>query len=317
MNTGIHPDIDLLAIVGHTAGGKTALAAALAKQLGGEIISADSRQVYRGMDIGTGKDYADYTVDGLSVPYHLIDIRNAGEKYSLFNYQEDFHALYSDIKSRGRLPILCGGTGLYVESVLRDYPLTSVPEDENFRKECEQRTDAELIDQLSAYGPLHNKTDISERDRLIRALEIARYPRQPGAGTHGGIRYRVFAVHYQREERRERIARRLRERLDQGMVDEVRYLLKTVPADDLMYYGLEYKYLTFYCLGKLSFDDMFTQLNIAICQFAKRQMTWFRGMEKRGIPVTWIAGELSLEEKVAAVWNSSASPRELLANARE
>lgn len=304
MKTAIYPDIDLLAIVGHTAGGKTALAAALARRLGGEIISADSRQVYRGMDIGTGKDYADYAIDGISVPYHLIDIRDAGDRYSLFNYQEDFNTAYTDIRSRGLFPILCGGTGLYIESVLRDFALTSVPEDELFRKECESKTDAELIGQLTGYGPLHNKTDISERYRLVRALEIARHPRQPETGNHAGIRYRVFAVHYQREERRNRIALRLRERLDQGMADEVKTLLKTVPADDLMYYGLEYKYLTLYCLGKLSYDDMFSQLNIAICQFAKRQMTWFRGMEKRGIPITWVAGELSLEEKVAAILRS-------------
>ena len=303
MKTGKHPDIDLLAIVGHTAGGKTALAAALAVRLGGEIISADSRQVYRGMDIGTGKDYADYTVDGISVPYHLIDIRNAGDKYSLFDYQEDFHAVYSDIKSRGRFPILCGGTGLYVESVLRGFVLSSAPEDEVFRKECESKTDAELIDQLSRYGPLHNKTDISERDRLIRALEIARHPRQKtdNSDTGNPMKYRVYAIRYEREERRDRIARRLRDRLDNGMIDEVRNLLTNVSANDLMYYGLEYKYLTLYCLGKLSFDDMFTQLNIAICQFAKRQMTWFRGMEKRGIPIMWIEGELSLEEKVGAI----------------
>jgi len=303
MKTGTHPDIDLLAIVGHTAGGKTALAAALARRLEGEIISADSRQVYRGMDIGTGKDYADYTVDGISVPYHLIDIRNAGDKYSLFDYQEDFHAVYSDINSRGKFPILCGGTGLYVESVLRHFALSSVPEDELFRKECESNTDAELIDQLSKYGPLHNKTDISERGRLIRALEIARHSRmkKDNSDTGNRLKYSVYAIRYERQERRERIARRLRDRLDNGMIDEVRDLLKTVPAADLMYYGLEYKYLALYCLGRLSFDDMFTQLNIAICQFAKRQMTWFRGMEKRGIPIMWIEGELSLEEKVGAI----------------
>ncbi|MFH0762225.1 MAG: tRNA (adenosine(37)-N6)-dimethylallyltransferase MiaA [Bacteroidota bacterium] len=306
MKTGIHPDIDLLAIVGHTAGGKTALAAALARRLDGEIISADSRQVYRGMDIGTGKDYGDYTIDGIPVPFHLIDIRNAGDKYSLFNYQEDFHAVYSDIKSRGRFPILCGGTGLYVESVLKGFALSSVPGDAIFRKECESKTDAELIDQFSTYGPLHNKTDISERNRLIRALEIVRYSRQTGADDNTGIRlnYRVFAVRYQREERRERIAARLRDRLDHGLIDEVRNLLTTVSSDDLMYYGLEYKYLTLYCLGRLSYDEMFCLLNIAICQFAKRQMTWFRGMEKRGIPITWIEGECSLEEKVATILRS-------------
>jgi len=301
MESLINPDIALAAIVGHTAAGKTALAAALAYRLNGEIISADSRQVYRGMDLGTGKDNSDYMVGGIRIPCHLIDIRDPGEKYTLFDFQEDFRDAFDDIRQRGRFPLLCGGTGLYIESVLKGYELERVPGDELFRKECESKTDAELIDQLSTYGPLHNETDISERNRLIRALEIARHPRHPGTGIHAGIRYRVFAVYYQREERRERIARRLRERLGQGMVDEVKTLLKTVSPDDLMYYGLEYKYLTLYCLGKLSFDEMFTQLNIAICQFAKRQMTWFRGMEKRGIPITWVPGELIMDEKIAII----------------
>jgi tRNA dimethylallyltransferase len=299
MGTGIKPDIDLLAIVGHTAGGKTALAAAVAHALGGEVICADSRQIYRGMDLGTGKDYGDYMVDGELVPSHLMDIRDAGERYSLFDFQEDFRRVYSDILQRRKLPVLCGGTGMYVESVLRDFHLKSVPVDEKFRQSCESRPDAELSRELGSMVPLHNKTDIEDRTRLIRALEIARYNQtHPEAENQNKLKFRVFGVRYDVEERRKRITQRLKQRLDSGMIDEVKQLLTHVSPDSLMYYGLEYKYLTLYCLGRLTYEEMFSQLNTAIHQFAKRQMTWFRGMERRGITITWVAGEWTLSRKI-------------------
>jgi len=299
-------DPDLLAIVGHTAGGKTALAAAVASRLNGEVISADSRQVYRGMDLGTGKDYQDYCVGGTWIPAHLIDIREAGERYTLFDFREDFRRISSEIRERGKLPVLCGGTGLYVEAVLKGYPLLEVPVDENFRKQCETLTMERLEEELRSFGPLHNVTDIIERDRLIRALEIARFSVQNSgtAGSDGTLNYKVFGVVFDREERRSRITARLRQRLESGMVEEVRALLEKVAPDDLIYYGLEYKYLTLYCLGKLSYEEMFRLLNTAIHQFSKRQMTWFRGMEKRGIPITWIPGQLNLDEKVELVLNN-------------
>ncbi len=294
-----HTKPDLLTLTGHTAGGKTTLAAHLALLLDGEVISADSRQVYRGMDIGTGKDLADYQVGDKNVNYHLIDIADAGEKYSLFDFQRDFHTAFEDIRSRGKFPILCGGTGLYAESVLRGYSLSEVPVDEAFRKSIVDEPDEELISLLKSYGPLHNQSDTTNRDRLIRALEIARSdrPAEPSK-TFPPIRSKVFCISYDSETRRRRITERLAERLENGMIEEVQKLLVTVKPDDLMYYGLEYKYLTLYCTGKISYEEMFSQLNIAIHQFAKRQMTWFRGMERRGIPIFWIPGELPLPEKI-------------------
>ncbi len=295
--------IDLLAIAGHTAGGKTALAARLARLLGGEIISADSRQVYRNMNLGTGKDYDDYLVDGILVPVHLIDIREAGERYTLFDFKEDFKTAYTDIRSRGHLPILCGGTGLYLESVLRDYPLQEVKPDLDFRAECAFKSEKELINMLKSFGPLHNITDTCERDRLIRAIEIARNRDVSADNSRSApkLNFRVFGIRYQRGERRDRITQRLKQRLEEGMIDEVKALLQKVDPENLLYYGLEYKYLTLYSLGKLTYNEMFSQLNTAIHQFAKRQMTWFRGMESRGIPITWIPGELPLEEKIRLV----------------
>lgn len=299
MGTENKPDIDLLAIVGHTAGGKTALAASVAHALGGEVICADSRQIYRGMDLGTGKDYDDYIVNGEMVPSHLMDIRDAGERYSVFDFQEDFRRVYSDISHRGNLPVLCGGTGMYVESVLRDFRMKAVPVDEKFRKSCESRSDTELSLELASLVPLHNKTDLEERSRLIRALEIARYNHSHPESEHQNkLKFKVFGVRYEVDERRNRITQRLKQRLDSGMIAEVTQLLTHVPPDSLMYYGLEYKYLTLYCLGRLSYEEMFRQLNTAIHQFAKRQMTWFRGMERRGIPITWVAGEQSFSRKM-------------------
>jgi tRNA dimethylallyltransferase len=294
---------DLLAIVGHTAGGKTTLAAHLALRLNGEIISADSRQVYRGMDIGTGKDLGDYRVGDTDIPYHLIDIMDPGGKYSLFNFRQDFHQAYLDIRSRKKLPILCGGTGLYTEAVLKGYRLTEVPIDVEFREGISEKPDNELIEYLKSYGPMHNRTDISDRERLVRALEIARYQKDAGSGETTPVTSNpmVFGITYETETRRNRITERLTSRLGSGMVGEVEKLLETTSPEDLMYYGLEYRYLTLYCLGKITYDEMFSALNTAIHQFAKRQMTWFRGMERRGIPITWIPGELPLGEKIEMV----------------
>jgi tRNA dimethylallyltransferase len=232
----------------------------------------------------------------------LIDIRNPGERYSLFEYQRDFLAAYTDIRNRRGIPVLCGGTGLYAESVLKGYPLEEVPEDEEFRVYCEGKTDEELAGMLREYGPLHNITDIMERPRLVRALEIARH-KKPGSPDMGFPRLnsRVFGIAWEREERRNRITKRLMERLAGGMVDEVRELLKTVTPQDLIYYGLEYKYITLYCTGKISYDSMVSQLNIAIHQFSKRQLSWFRRMEKQGIGITWIPGEMEMARKMEVI----------------
>ena len=292
----------LITILGPTASGKTNLAAHLAARLGdAEIISADSRQVYRGMDIGTGKDLADYTVEGKHIPFHLIDICEAGEKYNLFRYQQDFHAAFDDILSRHRQPILCGGTGLYIESVLKGYKMEAVPENPALRERLKDCSLPELKEILEGYKTLHNVTDLDTPKRAIRAIEIQAYYREHGTLERDfpAIDSFIVGVSIDRELRRQRISERLRRRLEQeDMVGEVRRLLEHVPAEDLMYYGLEYKYLTLYCLGQLSYDEMVRQLEIAIHQFAKRQMTWFRGMERRGFTIHWLDGTLPLEEKI-------------------
>ena len=292
---------DLLVLVGHTAGGKTSLAAHLALRLNGEIISADSRQVYRGMDIGTGKDLEDYRIGETSVPYHLINIADAGSRYSLYDFQSDFRIAYDDIRRRGKLPILCGGTGLYVESVLKGYTLAEAPEDPVLRSALEGKPDAELVEILKSLVPLHNQSDIADRNRLVRAIEVAKANQASGNMPASQIRAKVFVLSFDPDERRNRITLRLTERLKNGMIDEVKELLKTVKPEDLMYYGLEYKYLTLYCTGEITYDQMCNSLNTAIHQFAKRQMTWFRGMERRGIPVNWIPGELPLADKIETV----------------
>ena len=295
----------LITILGPTASGKTTLAAHLAARLGdAEIISADSRQVYRGMDIGTGKDLADYHVEGKDIPYHLIDICEAGEKYNLFRFQQDFHAAYDDILSRHHRPILCGGTGLYIESVLKGYKMEAVPENPELREQLKDCSLQELKKILEGYKTLHNVTDLDTTKRAIRAIEIQAYYREHGTleREFPAIDSLIIGVDIERELRRQRISERLRYRLEQeDMVGEVQRLLKHVPAEDLIYYGLEYKYLTLYCLGKLSYDEMVKQLEIAIHQFAKRQMTWFRGMERRGFTIHWIQSTLPLEERVEAV----------------
>ncbi len=292
---------DLITILGPTASGKTDLAAHLAARLGdAEIISADSRQVYRGMDIGTGKDLKDYTVDGLDIPYHIIDILDAGEKYNLFQYQQDFWEAYNDIKGRGKRAILCGGTGLYIESVLKSYKMVPVPENAQLRASLEGKSLEELTAILQTYKSLHNTTDVDTAKRAIRAIEIQQYYREHHIDERDfpKVDSLTIGVNIDRELRREKITRRLHARLEEGMVDEIRELLKTVPAEDLIYYGLEYKFLTLYVIGQLTYEEMVRQLEIAIHQFAKRQMTWFRGMEKRGTAIQWIDATLPMEDKV-------------------
>ena len=282
----------MLAVVGPTACGKTSLAVDVALAVdGAEIISADSRQVYRGMDIGTGKDIAEYTRDGVTVPTHLLDIVDAGEKYNLFEFQRDFLTSYEDIRSRGAFPVMCGGSGLYVESVLRGYRLLPVPENPELRARLEEKSLEELTAILAGYKSLHNNTDTDSKKRAIRAIEIEEYyltcPVEERSFPQ--VNALVVGVSVDREVRRERISRRLRERLKEGMVDEVRSLLDSgITPDQLIYYGLEYKYITLYLTGAMNYDEMVHGLEIAIHQFAKRQMTWFRGMEKRGVDIKWI-----------------------------
>ncbi|MBP1618848.1 MAG: tRNA delta(2)-isopentenylpyrophosphate transferase [Bacteroidetes bacterium] len=295
---------DLITILGPTASGKTNFAASLAYHLDSEIISADSRQVYRSMDIGTGKDLADYTVGGKEIPYHLVDILDAGEKYNLFEYQHDFHSAYSQIKEKGKLPILCGGTGMYIEAVLKGFRLLDVPENKELRQSLQHKTLSELTEMLGIYGSLHNKTDVDTAQRAIRAIEIAEYTKiqHPDETEFPPLNSLIVGIDIKREARREKISKRLKSRLDEGLIDEVKNILaQGVAPDDLIYYGLEYKFVTLYVLEKLSFEEMFSQLETAIHQFAKRQMTWFRGMERRGFTVHWLDHELSKEEKLSQV----------------
>ena len=292
----------LITILGPTASGKTTFATHLAYTLNAEIISADSRQLYKGMDIGTGKDLSDYTINNTQIPYHLIDIREAGEKYTLFDYQHDFHTAYQHILSRGKTPILCGGTGLYIESVLKGYNLPDVPPNTELRESLEKKSLEELTHILSRYKKLHNSTDTDTKKRAIRAIEIADFltKKEAGACEYPPIDSTIIGIDINRDARREKISVRLKNRLDEGMIDEVKRLIDNgVHPDDLIYYGLEYKFVTQHVLGQLSFDEMRSQLEIAIHQFAKRQMTWFRGMERRGFAIYWIDAELSMEEKLA------------------
>ena len=278
------------------------MAAHLAAKAGSaEIISADSRQVYKGMDIGTGKDLADYEIDGKQIPYHLIDIVEAGEKYNLFQYQQDFWCTYYNIIDRGNLPILCGGTGMYIESVLKSYKMVPVPENETLRKQLADYSLEQLTNILKEYKTLHNTTDVDTPKRAIRAIEIQQYYRQNKIleREFPQVKSLTIGVNIDRELRRKKISERLHKRLEEeNMVQEVQNLLETVAPEDLIYYGLEYKYLTLYCIGQLSYNEMVRQLEIAIHQFAKRQMTWFRGMERRGIQINWIDALLPMEEKV-------------------
>lgn len=298
-------DKKLITILGPTASGKTSLAARLAEKIGGEIISADSRQVYKGMDIGTGKDIADYG----TVPYHLIDICDAGTKYNLFQYQQDFHKAYSEIQLKGAYPILCGGTGLYIESVLKGYDLSPVPQNPALRESLANKSLEELttilIDLKSKSGTMmHNSTDVDTAQRAIRAIEIESYNVEHPLPKRelGAIDSVIIGVDIDRDERRRKITSRLKARLDEGMVDEVKGLLgKDIKPEDLIYYGLEYKYVTEYCIGKLTYEEMFNGLEIAIHQFAKRQMTWFRGMERRGFSIHWIDALAPMEYKLEEI----------------
>lgn len=299
----------MITILGPTASGKTELAAHLAYELDAEIISADSRQVYRRMDIGTGKDIDDYTVNGRRIPYHLVDICEPGTKYNLFRYQQDFHAAYEDIRKRNKVPVLCGGTGLYIESVLKGYSLSPVPQNPELRMSLEGKSLEELTrileDLKTKTGSvMHNTTDVDSCQRAVRAIEIETY------NLHTPLERRVMepmdslviGVSIERELRRKKISDRLTARLKNGMVDEIKGLLKSgVSAEDLMYYGLEYKFVTLYVIGKLSYDEMYRQLEIAIHQFAKRQMTWFRGMERRGTEIHWIDATLPMEDKIKQI----------------
>lgn len=292
---------ELITIIGPTASGKTAFAAALAARLDTEIISGDSRQVYRSMDIGTGKDLADYMVDGKQIPYHLIDICNPGDKYNVFEYQHDFHKAFEEIQKKGKLPILCGGTGMYIESVLRGFKLLDVPQNPALRESLKGKSLAELEQILASYKVLHNKTDVDSAQRAIRAIEIEEFYKTeaPDKREYAPINSLIIGVDIGRELRRKKISRRLRARLDEGMVDEVRAILATgVKPEDLIYYGLEYKFLTLYIIGQLTYDEMVSQLEIAIHQFAKRQMTWFRGMERRGLHIHWLDATLPTDEKI-------------------
>lgn len=293
----------ILFITGPTAVGKTARAVDMAKALGGEIISADSRQIYRGMDLGTGKDLDEYG----DVPYHLIDIAPAGYKYNLYEYLRDFDRARASIESRGRMAVVCGGTGLYVESALKGLHLPEVPQNPQLRASLETRSLEELTAMLAEMKALHNKTDVDTVKRAVRAIEIETYYRQhPDAAVNVKPQPLtdavVVGIDIPRDERRLRISSRLRARLDSGMVDEVRRLIDSgVSPDDLMYYGLEYKYLTLYVTGAMSYDDMFSSLEIAIHQFAKRQMTWFRGMERRGFAIHWLPFDMDRDIFVETV----------------
>ena len=300
----------IITIVGPTACGKTRLAVDVALSYDSEVISADSRQFYRGMTLGTGKDLEDYIVRDETgnivkeVPYHLIDIREPGYKYSIYEYQSDLHRVLEDMRSRGKLPILCGGSGLYVESVLKGYEMHEVPENPELRKSLEGKSLAELEEILKTYKTLHNTTDTDTAKRAIREIEIRDYYKNHAQQLTGypAVPSLVVGINIDRDLRRERITKRLEERLEAGMLDEIRNLLAAgISPDDLIYYGLEYKFLTLHVIGELSYKDMFNQLEIAIHQFAKRQMTWFRGMERRGTKINWIDSSLSREDKISIV----------------
>jgi tRNA dimethylallyltransferase len=293
----------LLTILGTTAVGKTRVAVAVANAMNGEIISGDSRQVYKKMNIGTGKDLDDYMVNDKQISYHLIDIVDAGYKYNVFEYQRDFHKIYNEICERHKQPVLCGGSGMYIEAVVNGYEIPEVPANKELRIELETKSDKELIDLLASLKHLHNKTDYDTRKRLIRAIEIEIFRK-----THNIEKQRFekidntyFGIIVDVETRRNWITQRLNERLNNGMIDEIKQLLQHISANDLMYYGLEYKYITLYLIGNLKYDEMYQKLNIAIHQFAKRQMTWIRGMERRGAKINWIDGFLPLEEKIEQI----------------
>jgi tRNA dimethylallyltransferase len=296
----------IIVVTGPTATGKTTFATHLAYKLNGEIIGADSRQVYRGMDLATGKDFTDYIVEGQQVPYHLVDIVDPGYEYNVFEFQKDFLKIYEDIVSLGKIPVLCGGTGMYIESVLKGYKLIQVPDNTELRQNLKGKPDEELIEILNSFKAPHNITDTEDRKRLIRAIEIQAYYREnPDIDTSfPTFDYTIFAIRFEREIIRQRITERLKTRLNQGMADEVKDLLaKGLTPEQLKFYGLEYRYLTQYVTGELTYNEMFSLLNTAIHQFAKRQMTWFRKMERSGYLIHWIDGHLDLNEKLKVASN--------------
>lgn len=295
---------DLLVITGPTASGKTNLAVAVGDLLEGEIISADSRQVYRRMDLGTGKDFKDYYINGRTIPFHLIDIADPGYKYNVFEYQHDFRKVYLDLQARNVFPIVCGGSGLYIDSVIRGYKMYEVPPDSGLRSSLEKKSMEELTGILKTYKKLHNVTDIDTKKRVIRAIEIEHFNRfrKEKQTQFPELKSLIVGVMVDRETRRRRVSARLKQRLESGMVDEVRKLLdEGISEESLIYYGLEYKFITFYLTGKIKYEEMIHDLEIAIHQFAKRQMTWFRGMESKGTKINWIDSELPLKEKVERV----------------
>jgi tRNA dimethylallyltransferase len=295
---------NLITVLGPTASGKTSLAAHVAYRLDSAVISADSRQIYKTMDIGTGKDYNDYFVENVYVPYFLIDTVDAGDKYNLFEYQKDFFRTYKPLYENKKIPVLCGGSGLYIEAVLNAYRMLSVPVNECLRIELETKTVDQLARILASYGPLHNKTDIDTRKRVIRAIEIAEYQKDKEIikPDYPEINSLIIGIHYERDLQKQKITERLHERLRSGMVEEVQHLLESgISPEDLIYYGLEYKFITLYLTGKLRYDEMINLLNIAIHQFSKRQMTWFRKMERDGFTIHWLDGFLPLETKVDKV----------------
>jgi tRNA dimethylallyltransferase len=303
-NVELNFSYDLLVVTGPTASGKTALAAKIAQRVGAEIISADSRQVYRGMNLGTGKDYDDYLVNGFPIPCHLIDIADPGYKYNVFEYQRDFNKVYADLKKRKKFPIVCGGSGMYADSIITGYKMFEVPPDTGLRCELEKKSMEELKEILATFKNLHNTTDTDSKKRVIRAIEIEHSNKNKGniRSAFPKLKVLLVGVLFDRDTRRRRISERLKQRLDNGMIDEVKDLIaKGINTDTLIYYGLEYKFITLYLTGKLSYHEMASDLEIAIHQFAKRQMTWFRGMERRGIKIHWIDGMLSMEEKVEMV----------------
>jgi tRNA dimethylallyltransferase len=294
----------LITILGPTATGKTTLAANLAAQLNGEIISADSRQIYRGMDIGTGKDISDYTVNGRQITKHLIDIAEPGYRYSVFEFLGDFTDAYNKIINAGKLPILCGGSGMYLDAVIRGYNMGKVHTNNKLREQLTTVSHDELVVRLASYGNLHNTSDITDRERLIRAIEIAEYQSDHAEMTLKLPKFNstVFGIYFDRPTIRKRITTRLEERLNQGMVKEVELLLNNgIKHDQLVYYGLEYKFVTMYVIGNISYDTMFEKLNIAIHRFAKRQMTWYRRMEKNGVKINWIDGNLPMCDKLSII----------------
>ncbi|MBW6502292.1 MAG: tRNA (adenosine(37)-N6)-dimethylallyltransferase MiaA [Bacteroidales bacterium] len=302
---------DMLVVTGPTASGKTALAAALAGRLGGEVISADSRQVYRGMDLGTGKDYSDYIVNGRTIQCHLTDIAEPGYKYSVYEYQRDFLEVYKYLKDNKIFPVVCGGSGMYIDSVVSGYRMLEVPADNALRAELEQKDPEELIAILASFKKLHNRSDLDSKMRMIRAIEIEKYHKMAEASLpqFPELNPLVTGILYDRDTRRERISLRLKERLGSGMVEEVRGLLERgIPAEALIYYGLEYKYITLYVTGRLTYEEMAGELETAIHRYSKRQMTWFRGMERRGIAIHWIDGNLPLETKINLILELLANP---------